>query len=82
MIYTGIILILGQKLRSGLFWESSLESAMVEMPSMSRLLRICHDIYLVRECAEFELEQDLYALLIFLFRSPETLIRWTAFRKK
>lgn len=38
---------------------------------------MCHDIYLARENLEFTLEEDLYAKLIFLFRSPETMIKWT-----
>ena len=41
------------------------------------LLQLCLDIYLVRESGEFDLEEDLFAKLIFLYRSPETLIRWT-----
>jgi len=32
---------------------------------------------MVRESGEFELEKDLFAELIFLYRSPETLIKWT-----
>jgi len=41
------------------------------------LLQLCLDIYLVREIGEFDLEEDLFAKLIFLYRSPETLIKWT-----
>lgn len=26
---------------------------------------------------EFDLEEDLFAKLIFVYRSPETMIRWT-----
>ena len=39
--------------------------------------QLCHDIYLDRESLEFALEEDLYAKLLFLFRSPETMIKWT-----
>lgn len=41
------------------------------------MFQLCYEIYLVRLYGEFEMEEDLYAMLIFLFRSPETLIRFT-----
>jgi hypothetical protein len=41
------------------------------------LLQLLLDIYLVRESGEFDLEEDLFAKLLFLYRSPETLIKWT-----
>jgi hypothetical protein len=41
------------------------------------LLQLCLDIYLVRESGELDLEEYLFAKLIFLYRSPETLIKWT-----
>ncbi|XP_033209745.1 piezo-type mechanosensitive ion channel component isoform X3 [Belonocnema kinseyi] len=48
-----------------------------DLPYVDRILRLCLDIYLVRESKDLCLEEDLFAKLIFLYRSPETLIRWT-----
>ncbi|CAD7000446.1 unnamed protein product [Ceratitis capitata] len=48
-----------------------------DMPYVDRVLQLCLDIYLVRQALEFALEEDLFAKLIFLYRSPETMIKWT-----
>ncbi len=71
-----LVLVVARVLR-GLVAGNPLDVIIKEMPCIDRLLKICMDIYLVREARDFELEQDLFAKLIFLFRSPETLIRWT-----
>lgn len=48
-----------------------------DLPYVDRILQLCSDIYLAREQGDLKLEEDLYAKLIFLYRSPETMIRWT-----
>ena len=35
----------------------------------------------MRESGELALEEDLFAKLIFLYRSPETLIKWTRLKR-
>ncbi|XP_065211762.1 piezo-type mechanosensitive ion channel component-like [Planococcus citri] len=47
------------------------------IPNVDSILQLILDIYFVREHKDGKLEEDLYAKLIFLFRSPETLIKWT-----
>lgn len=53
-----------------------------DLPYVDRVLQLCLDIYLVRESFEFTLEEDLFAKLIFLYRSPETMIKWTRPKKE
>ncbi len=75
-IYTTFVFLVSRWVR-GLNSESSFKVIYTRMPNVDRVLQLCLDIYLVRESREFELEEDLYAKLIFLYRSPETLIKWT-----
>ncbi|KAB7495228.1 hypothetical protein Anas_05505, partial [Armadillidium nasatum] len=75
-MYTTIVLLVSKMLRIHFAGVSS-TIMFDDMPNVDRLLQLCLDIYLVRESGELELEEDLFAKLIFLFRSPETLIKWT-----
>ena len=48
-----------------------------QMPSVDRILKLCRSVYMVRENQQFLLEEQLYSKILFLYRSPETMIRYT-----
>ena len=70
------ILLIGRFLRMGTTGQHH-TIIFRELPMVDNILQLCLDIYLVREMKEFHLEEDLYAKLIFLYRSPETMVKWT-----
>ncbi|KAH9591775.1 hypothetical protein MS3_00003931 [Schistosoma haematobium] len=53
-----------------------------ELPHVDRILNLCHEIYLVRENNLLLLEEQLVAKLFFLYRSSETMIKWTRHPKR
>jgi hypothetical protein len=76
-LYTTLIFVFSRMLRSTIFAGASTKIMFEDLPYVDRVLQLCLDIYLVRESYEFTLEEDLFAKLIFLYRSPETMIKWT-----
>ncbi|VDM61455.1 unnamed protein product [Angiostrongylus costaricensis] len=80
-MYISLVIVVGRLIRT-LFANSPTDVMVTEIPNPDFLLKICLDIYLVREAKDFCLEQDLFAKLIFLFRSPATLIQWTRHKPK
>jgi len=48
-----------------------------ELPNVDRVWTLIRDIHLVRELKAYELEEDMFAKLLYLFRSPQTMINWT-----
>uniref|UniRef100_A0A673WQI9 Piezo type mechanosensitive ion channel component 1 (Er blood group) n=1 Tax=Salmo trutta TaxID=8032 RepID=A0A673WQI9_SALTR len=75
-LYVSVVLVIGKFVR-GFFSEISYSIMFEELPCVNRILKLCTDIFLVRETGELELEEELYSKLIFLYRSPETMIKWT-----
>ncbi|XP_053665135.1 piezo-type mechanosensitive ion channel component [Anopheles marshallii] len=76
-IYSTMILVFSRMLRTSIFSGASSKIMFEDLPYVDRVVQLCLDIYLVRESSEFTLEEDLFAKLLFLYRSPETMIKWT-----
>ncbi|XP_037730492.1 piezo-type mechanosensitive ion channel component isoform X3 [Drosophila subpulchrella] len=79
-LYTTFVYVVSRVIRS-LIANNHRRIMFEDLPYVDRVLRLCNDIYLVRETHEYRLEEDLYGKLIFLYRSPETLIKWTRFKE-
>ncbi|XP_006609654.1 piezo-type mechanosensitive ion channel component [Apis dorsata] len=75
-LYTTAVIVISQMTRRAVT-DMAPRIMFDDLPYVDRILRLCLDIYLVRESGELSLEEDLFAKLIFLYRSPETMIRWT-----
>ncbi|XP_078509091.1 piezo-type mechanosensitive ion channel component 2-like [Lissotriton helveticus] len=75
-LYMSVVLVIGKFIRE--FFSGIARSIMFdELPNVDRILKLCTDIFLVRETGDLDLEEQLFAKLIFLYRSPETMIKWT-----
>lgn len=75
-LYTTVCLVCARKLR-GLVFGGLHRIIYTEMPQVDTMLQLCYDFYLVRASGEFALEEDLFAKLLFLHRSPATLAEYT-----
>jgi len=75
-LYVSVVLVISRLVRT-MFQGASAQVMFLELPNVDRILQLCNEIFVVREAHEYELEEDLYARLLFLYRSPSTLIKWT-----
>jgi len=48
-----------------------------QLPNVDRILKLCDSLYMVRENKKFILEEEIYAKILFLYRSPKTMIKYT-----
>lgn len=74
-LYVSVVFVIGKFVReffSGIFYFIMFE----EFLNVDRILKLCTDIFLVREIGELELEEDFYVKLIFLYRLLEIMIKW------
>lgn len=80
-MYVAVVLVVGRFVRE--IVRTPLSNAMIEdLPNADNLLRLFQDIYVVREKRHFYLESRLYGKLLFIVRSPDTVIRWSRYRVK
>jgi len=79
-LYVGFVWLVGKFVRI-FFTSISYRIMYDELPNVDRILKLCLEIYMVRESKELKLEEDLFAKLLFLYRSPETLIKWTKYKR-
>ncbi|KAI7808253.1 putative piezo-type mechanosensitive ion channel component 2 [Triplophysa rosa] len=80
-MYMSVVLVIGKFVRE--FFTGISRSIMYEeLPCVDRVLKLCNDIFIVRETGEMEMEEQLFDKLIFLYRSPETMIKMTREKKQ
>ena len=71
-----MVLVIGSLIRG---FIAALPSRLIvdEIWNPDPLLKLCSDIFLVRESKDFKLEEILVGKLFFIFRSPERLVNLT-----
>ncbi|XP_064641354.1 piezo-type mechanosensitive ion channel component 2-like isoform X4 [Lineus longissimus] len=80
-IYVSFILLIGKFLRT-MFTGMKEDAKYRQMPYVDRIRELCFNIYLARESHDFALEEELFAKLVFVYRSPETMIKWSRYPKE
>lgn len=65
-MYIAVVLLVGRVIR-GLVTSTPLDVIISEIPNPDYLLKICLDIYLVREARDFILEQVCYLYFFVLY---------------
>lgn len=76
-MYVSIVFVIGRFMRSTLIDGLSRRMIYEEMPQVERIYNLCIELYLVRECRDYRLEEELFAQLHFLYRTPETMLKVT-----
>ncbi|KAJ8302541.1 hypothetical protein KUTeg_018937 [Tegillarca granosa] len=75
-LYVSLVIVVGRFIRVFVTGQSY-RVMFEELPNVDNILNLCMDIYMVRESGDFLLEEDLFAKLLFVYRCPEILIKWT-----
>ncbi len=77
-LYISVVLVVGRFLRMAV---SNMSQRIIyeNMPQVQTLTNVCSLVYLARQLdpPHLALEEDLYHLLVEIYRSPEAIIAWT-----
>ncbi|XP_053400970.1 piezo-type mechanosensitive ion channel component 2-like isoform X3 [Mercenaria mercenaria] len=79
-LYISLVLVIGRLVRV-FFTDGSTRIMFEELPDVDRILHLCLNLYLARECGEYYLEEHLFSKLLFLYRSTEMMIRFTKWKQ-
>ena len=79
-IYISFILVLGKVIRT-MFTGMMSDIKYRQMPYVERIQELIYNLYLARESMDLRLEEELFAKLLFVYRSPETMIKYSRFPK-
>lgn len=72
-LYTTFVIFVARLIR----YEPAGKVIYSELPNVDRVYGLVMDVYMMRESNQFELEEKLFAKLLFLYRCPELLIDWS-----
>jgi hypothetical protein len=74
-IYTIFVLALGRTVRTNIYTGLITYIIYNEVASTTKLWALCNDIYNARYHGDLLMEEDLFAMLVDIYRSPETLLQ-------
>ena len=77
-LYVSAVLVIGRIMRSLLTWDAA-TIMFTDLPSVEVIWQLFSDLHMVRELQHWRLEEDITAQLVFLFRCPDALIKYTRF---
>ena len=75
-IYISIVSVAASFIRGQLFGTTN-TIMFDELPEVDALWHFLNDIYLLRTAYEFQIENDLFDRLIYIYRNPQVLLYWT-----
>ena len=80
-LYISMVFVIGRIMRSLLTWDAA-TIMFTDLPSVEVIWQLFSDLHMVRELQHWRLEEDITAQLVFLFRCPDALIKYTRFPRE